>query len=126
MSAPPFLFFCGLVSFAVLLIEKKDLDGLGQVLSAALEVVRFSVVTQFHTYINLISFCSSSSRKLDFDTCYRSLFCGNFFDSMHHDTINCFWQIAEEENLEADSKFRALVAIGSMVFSYYYFTYISL
>ncbi|XP_022136219.1 phospholipase A-2-activating protein [Momordica charantia] len=49
-----------ILNFAVLLIEKKDLDGLGQVLSAALE-------------------------------------------------------IAEEENLEADSKFRALVAIGSMM-----------
>lgn len=50
------------------------------------------------------------------------LFCVNLSDSMHRDTINCFWQIAEEENLEADSKFRALVAIGSLVFSYYYDT----
>ncbi|KAA0031249.1 phospholipase A-2-activating protein [Cucumis melo var. makuwa] len=49
-----------ILNFSVLLIDEKDLDGQGQVLSAALE-------------------------------------------------------IAEEENLEADSKFRALVAIGSLM-----------
>lgn len=55
MSAPLFLLLSGgLVSFAVLLIEKKDLDGQSQVLSAALEVILFSFVTQFYAYINLI------------------------------------------------------------------------
>ena len=44
-----------------------------------------------------------------------------------HDETKCFFflflfllQIAEEENLEVDSKFRALVAIGSLV-SFFFF-----
>ena len=49
----------------------------------------------------------------------------NLSDSLHYEYYNFFWQIAEEENLEADSKFRALVAIGSLVFSNYDDTYIS-
>jgi hypothetical protein len=41
---------------------------------------------------------------------------------MHQETKRFFFffcQIAEEENLEADSKFRALVAIGSLVFIFF-------
>jgi hypothetical protein len=43
---------------------------------------------------------------------------------MHHETTVFFLillQIAEAENLEVDSKFRALVAIGSLVSFFFFF-----
>ncbi|KAE8686785.1 cytochrome c bioproteinsis protein CCS1 [Hibiscus syriacus] len=86
-----------ILNYAVLLIEKKDEEGQSHVLSAALENSIMLVAVDYTD----------------------SLF-NDYFSHVNPELYSLYChlaQIAEQENLEVDSRFRALVAIGSLVLS---------